>query len=99
MASEGKFDEVGDSVRIRVALVRGGSGFVRAAEVGLSPEIGGGRLTTREGKSERALVRIVDLDPDGASLNLLQITRKSPEKASSESPAEPKNVSIADAGF
>ena len=62
MAAEGEFDEVGDSVRVGVALVGRGSGFVHAAEVGLSPEIGGGHLTASEGECERALVRIVALD-------------------------------------
>ena len=59
MAAEGEFDEAGDAVGVGVALVCGGSCFVHGAEVGLSPEIGGGRLTACEGNSERALVWIV----------------------------------------
>ncbi len=62
MAAEGEFDEVGDAVGVGVALVCGGSCFVHAAEVGLSPEIGGGRLTAGQGQRERALIRIVALD-------------------------------------
>ena len=61
-------DEVGDAVGVGVALVGRGSCFVHAAEVGLSPEIGGGRLTACEGQRERALVRIVALDFDSGRL-------------------------------
>ena len=68
MAAEGEFDEVGDFVGVGVALVCGGSGLVRGAEMGLSPEIGGGRLTASEGKCEWALVWIVALDFDSGRL-------------------------------
>lgn len=68
MDHEGEFDEVGDAVGFGVALVCGGSCFVYGAEVGLSPEIGGGRLTACEGECERALVWIVALDFDSGRL-------------------------------
>lgn len=68
MAPEVEADEVGDSVHLGVALFGCGSGFAHAAEMGLLPEIGGGRLTACGGKRERALVWIGDLNHQGSRL-------------------------------
>lgn len=68
MAPEGEADEVGDSVHLGVALFGCGSGFAQAAEMGLLPEIGAGRLTACEEKRERTLVRIVVLNHQGSRL-------------------------------
>lgn len=54
-------------VRERVCLLVRAC-FFRGAEMGLLPEIGGGRLTACEGKCERALVWIGALDFESGRL-------------------------------